>query len=176
MRQQDYQNNLSQRQVVSRHNTFKGAELKLHSQTYKLFNTTHTGVKPRTGTGSSDQWDGRVLESKTLSQRMSDSVALNKKFISRHWDWDEEYRILRKYGLLWKMTVGVGGVCSLTSEALVNPNKCVPPPAYFERRGWFRAGLPFFRDDFEMRRPLLPNLTHPEYPITPEAAQRFLQD
>ncbi|KAG8314740.1 hypothetical protein J6590_085719 [Homalodisca vitripennis] len=68
----------------------------------------------------------------------------------------------------------VGGVCSLTSEALVNLNKGVPPPAYFDWRGWFRAGLPFFRDDFEMRRPLLPNLTHPHYPITPEAAQRFL--
>ncbi|KAG8267792.1 hypothetical protein J6590_041707 [Homalodisca vitripennis] len=27
-----------------------------------------------------------------------------------------------------------------------------------------------------MRRPLFPNLTHPEYPVTPEAAQRFLQD
>ncbi|KAG8253609.1 Protein dennd6a [Homalodisca vitripennis] len=70
----------------------------------------------------------------------------------------------------------VGGVCSLTSEVLVNLNKGVPPPAYFDWRGWFRAGLPFFWDDFEMRRPLLPNLTHPEYPITPEAAQRFLQD
>ncbi|KAG8247861.1 putative ubiquitin carboxyl-terminal hydrolase FAF-X [Homalodisca vitripennis] len=44
----------------------------------------------------------------------------------------------------------VGGVCSLTSEVLVNLNKGVPPPAYFDWRGWFRAGLPFFRDDFEM--------------------------
>ncbi|KAG8242780.1 hypothetical protein J6590_059297 [Homalodisca vitripennis] len=44
--------------------------------------------------------------------------------------------------LLWKMTVGVGGVCSLTSEALVNLNKGVPSPAYFDWRGWFRAGLP----------------------------------
>ncbi|KAG8297900.1 hypothetical protein J6590_027061 [Homalodisca vitripennis] len=52
--------------------------------------------------------------------------------------------------LLWKMTIGVGGVCSLTSEALVNLNKGVPPPAYFDWRGWFRAGLPFFWDDFEM--------------------------
>ncbi|KAG8299452.1 hypothetical protein J6590_100759 [Homalodisca vitripennis] len=52
--------------------------------------------------------------------------------------------------LLWKMTVGVSGVCSLTSEVLVNLNKGVPPPAYFDWRGWFRAGLPFFRDDFEM--------------------------
>ncbi|KAG8326565.1 hypothetical protein J6590_038444 [Homalodisca vitripennis] len=48
------------------------------------------------------------------------------------------------------MTVGVGGVCSLTSEALVNLNKVVPHPAYFDWRGWFRASLPFFRDDFEM--------------------------
>ncbi|KAG8265157.1 hypothetical protein J6590_101303, partial [Homalodisca vitripennis] len=39
------------------------------------------------------------------------------------------------------MTVGVG-VCSLTSEALVNLNKGVPPPAYFDWRGWFTAGLP----------------------------------
>ncbi|KAG8335647.1 60S ribosomal protein L31 [Homalodisca vitripennis] len=44
--------------------------------------------------------------------------------------------------LLWKMTVGVGGVCSLTSEALVNLNKGLPPPAYFDWRGWFTAGLP----------------------------------
>ncbi|KAG8309073.1 hypothetical protein J6590_094861 [Homalodisca vitripennis] len=73
--------------------------------------------------------------------------------------------------LLWKMTVGVGGICSLTSEVLVNLNKGVPPPAYFDCRGSFRAGLPFFQDDFEMRRPLLHNLTHPEYPITPEAAK-----
>ncbi|KAG8241120.1 hypothetical protein J6590_093841 [Homalodisca vitripennis] len=36
----------------------------------------------------------------------------------------------------------VGGVCSLTSEALVNLNKGVSPPAYFDWRGWFRAGLP----------------------------------
>ncbi|KAG8268975.1 hypothetical protein J6590_011586 [Homalodisca vitripennis] len=36
----------------------------------------------------------------------------------------------------------VGGVCSLTSEALVNLNKGVPPPAYFDWRGWFTAGLP----------------------------------
>ncbi|KAG8271675.1 hypothetical protein J6590_057695 [Homalodisca vitripennis] len=35
-------------------------------------------------------------------------------------------------------------------EALVNLNKGVPPPAYFDWRGWFTAGLPFFRDDFEM--------------------------
>ncbi|KAG8313354.1 U3 snoRNP protein [Homalodisca vitripennis] len=47
-------------------------------------------------------------------------------------------------------------------------NKGVPPPAYFDWKGWFIAGLPFFR-----RRPLLStNLTHPEYPVTPEAAQR----
>ncbi|KAG8322014.1 hypothetical protein J6590_032746 [Homalodisca vitripennis] len=46
---------------------------------------------------------------------------------------------------------GVGGVCSLTSEVLINLNKGVPPPAYFDWRGWFRAaGLPFFWDDFEM--------------------------
>ncbi|KAG8283531.1 hypothetical protein J6590_014050 [Homalodisca vitripennis] len=44
--------------------------------------------------------------------------------------------------LLWRMAVGVGGVCSLTSEALVNLNKGVPPPAYFDWRGWFTAGLP----------------------------------
>ncbi|KAG8247064.1 hypothetical protein J6590_069600, partial [Homalodisca vitripennis] len=48
------------------------------------------------------------------------------------------------------MTVGVGGICSLTSEVLVNLNKGVPPPAYFDCRGSFRAGLPFFQDDFEM--------------------------
>ncbi|KAG8334209.1 hypothetical protein J6590_095809 [Homalodisca vitripennis] len=47
-----------------------------------------------------------------------------------------------KNNLLWRMAVGVGGVCSLTSEALVNLNKGVPPPAYFDWRGWFTAGLP----------------------------------
>ncbi|KAG8260608.1 hypothetical protein J6590_093149 [Homalodisca vitripennis] len=35
-------------------------------------------------------------------------------------------------------------------EALVNLNKGVSPPAYFDCRDWFRAGLSFFRDDFEM--------------------------
>ncbi|KAG8303336.1 hypothetical protein J6590_013608 [Homalodisca vitripennis] len=35
-------------------------------------------------------------------------------------------------------------------KALVNLNKGVPPPAYFDWRGCFRAGLPSFRDDFEM--------------------------
>ncbi|KAG8302602.1 hypothetical protein J6590_028512 [Homalodisca vitripennis] len=80
-------------------------------------------------------------------------------------------------GLMWEMTVEVGGVCSLTSEVLAILNKVVPPLPYFNWRCWFRAGLPFLgRHHFEMRRPLLPNLTHPEYPVTPEAAQRFLQD
>ncbi|KAG8320641.1 hypothetical protein J6590_064393 [Homalodisca vitripennis] len=46
--------------------------------------------------------------------------------------------------LLWEMTVGVGGICSLTSEG-------VPPPAYFDWRGWFRAGLPFFWGDMTLR-------------------------
>ncbi|KAG8332697.1 hypothetical protein J6590_015512 [Homalodisca vitripennis] len=90
-------------------------------------------------------------------------------------------------GLLWAMTVGVGGVCSLTSEVLGSLNKGVPSPTYFDRRGWFRAGLPFFQGDMTLRcsalilphgsrfflmQPLLPNLTQPEYPVTPEAAQR----
>ncbi|KAG8310719.1 hypothetical protein J6590_058872 [Homalodisca vitripennis] len=30
---------------------------------------------------------------------------------------------------LWEMTVGVGGVCSLTSEVLASLNKGMPPPA-----------------------------------------------
>ncbi|KAG8319205.1 hypothetical protein J6590_096670 [Homalodisca vitripennis] len=34
-------------------------------------------------------------------------------------------------------------VCSLTSEVLANLKKGVPPLAYFDWRGWFRAGLPF---------------------------------
>ncbi|KAG8306910.1 hypothetical protein J6590_035988 [Homalodisca vitripennis] len=49
------------------------------------------------------------------------------------------------------MTVGVGGVCSLTSEVLASLNKGVPPPAYFDWRGWFRAGLHFFRGDMTLR-------------------------
>ncbi|KAG8249662.1 hypothetical protein J6590_015158 [Homalodisca vitripennis] len=42
------------------------------------------------------------------------------------------------------MTVGVGGVCSLIPEVVASLNKDVPPPAYFDWRGWIRAGLPFF--------------------------------
>ncbi|KAG8291938.1 hypothetical protein J6590_049852 [Homalodisca vitripennis] len=49
--------------------------------------------------------------------------------------------------LLWEMTVGVGGVCSLTSEVLVNLNKGVPHSACFDWRGWLRTGLLFFRGD-----------------------------
>ncbi|KAG8262386.1 hypothetical protein J6590_053023 [Homalodisca vitripennis] len=45
----------------------------------------------------------------------------------------------------------VGGVCSPTSEVLASLNKGVPPPAYFDWRGWFRAGLPFFRRDMTLR-------------------------
>ncbi|KAG8252205.1 hypothetical protein J6590_063558 [Homalodisca vitripennis] len=56
--------------------------------------------------------------------------------------------------LLWEMTVGVGGVCSLSSEVLASLNKVVPPLAYFNWICWFRAGLPFLgRHDFEMQCP-----------------------
>ncbi|KAG8262728.1 hypothetical protein J6590_048242 [Homalodisca vitripennis] len=93
-------------------------------------------------------------------------------------------RICRDFGVQWEMTVGIGGVCSLTSEVLANLTKGMPPPAYFDWRGWFRAGLRFFQGDMrcstlmdlDRRRPLLPNLTYPEYPVTPEAGKRFLQD
>ncbi|KAG8315355.1 hypothetical protein J6590_072719 [Homalodisca vitripennis] len=47
--------------------------------------------------------------------------------------------------LLWEMTAGGGGVCSLTSTRV-----CYPP-AYFNWSGWFRAGLPFFRGDMTLR-------------------------
>ncbi|KAG8265660.1 hypothetical protein J6590_089957 [Homalodisca vitripennis] len=50
-----------------------------------------------------------------------------------------------RFILLWDMTIGVGGVCSLTSEDLASLIKGVPPPAYFYWRAWFRAGLPFSR-------------------------------
>ncbi|KAG8283895.1 hypothetical protein J6590_007913 [Homalodisca vitripennis] len=53
--------------------------------------------------------------------------------------------------LLWEMTVGVGGVCSLTSEVLANLTKSMPPPSYFDWRGWFRADLPFFQGDITLR-------------------------
>ncbi|KAG8286817.1 hypothetical protein J6590_051807 [Homalodisca vitripennis] len=53
--------------------------------------------------------------------------------------------------LLREMTVGVGRVCSLTSEVLAILNKSVPPPANFDWRGWFRAGRPFFREDMTLR-------------------------
>ncbi|KAG8265044.1 hypothetical protein J6590_103704 [Homalodisca vitripennis] len=45
--------------------------------------------------------------------------------------------------LLREMTVGV--------EVLAILNKGVPPPAYFDWRGWFRAGLPFIRGDMTLR-------------------------
>ncbi|KAG8329952.1 hypothetical protein J6590_074675 [Homalodisca vitripennis] len=47
-----------------------------------------------------------------------------------------------KSSLQWEMTVGVGGVCFLTSEVLTSFNKGVLTPAYFDRRGWFRAPTP----------------------------------
>ncbi|KAG8287027.1 hypothetical protein J6590_047004 [Homalodisca vitripennis] len=50
----------------------------------------------------------------------------------------------------------------------------VPSPACFD---WFICGLPFFRGDMTLKlvRPLPPNLTHPEYPATPEAALSCLE-
>ncbi|KAG8253504.1 hypothetical protein J6590_033879 [Homalodisca vitripennis] len=72
---------------------------------------------------------------------------------------------------------------------VVGLNKGVPTPPYFQWRGWCRAGLTFFRRDMTLRlvprfflmdldrRRLLPlNLTHPESPVTPEAALRLLYD
>ncbi|KAG8247277.1 hypothetical protein J6590_064245 [Homalodisca vitripennis] len=53
--------------------------------------------------------------------------------------------------LPWKMTVGVGGVCSITSEVLASLNKGVPTHAYFDWIGWFRAGLSFFQGDMILR-------------------------
>ncbi|KAG8305233.1 hypothetical protein J6590_074037, partial [Homalodisca vitripennis] len=50
--------------------------------------------------------------------------------------------------LLREMTVGV---CSLTSEVPASLKKGMPPPACFDWRGWFRAGLPFFRGDTTLR-------------------------
>ncbi|KAG8254236.1 hypothetical protein J6590_011933 [Homalodisca vitripennis] len=48
--------------------------------------------------------------------------------------------------LLREMTVGVGGVCSLTSEVLASLNKSVPPPTYFDWREQVLNGqvLPHF--------------------------------
>ncbi|KAG8306882.1 hypothetical protein J6590_035959 [Homalodisca vitripennis] len=37
------------------------------------------------------------------------------------------------------------GLWEWESEVLAGLNKGVPPPACFDWRGWFRAGLPFFR-------------------------------
>ncbi|KAG8311343.1 hypothetical protein J6590_045666 [Homalodisca vitripennis] len=53
--------------------------------------------------------------------------------------------------LLREMTIGVGGVCSLTSDVLASLNKGVPPSAYFDWRGCMRAGFPFFRGDMTLR-------------------------
>ncbi|KAG8272711.1 hypothetical protein J6590_036585 [Homalodisca vitripennis] len=62
------------------------------------------------------------------------------------------------------------------SGVLVSLKKVVPPSACFDWRCWFRADLPFFPGghDFEISALILrhgsPNLTHPEYPVTPEGA------
>ncbi|KAG8242371.1 hypothetical protein J6590_067406 [Homalodisca vitripennis] len=37
------------------------------------------------------------------------------------------------------------------SEVLASLNKGLPPPACFDWRGWFRAGLPFFWGDLTLR-------------------------
>ncbi|KAG8275208.1 hypothetical protein J6590_091310, partial [Homalodisca vitripennis] len=57
-----------------------------------------------------------------------------------------------RYSLMWDITVGVDGVCSLTSEVLPSLNKGVPPPAYFDWRVWFRSTPPLLpgRHDVEM--------------------------
>ncbi|KAG8337835.1 hypothetical protein J6590_015507 [Homalodisca vitripennis] len=70
--------------------------------------------------------------------------------------------------LLWEMTVG--------RFLLASKRVCHPPPSS-EMERLVQSWPPLLpeRHDFEMR-PLLPNFTHPEYPVTPEAAQRFLQD
>ncbi|KAG8291742.1 hypothetical protein J6590_053601 [Homalodisca vitripennis] len=70
--------------------------------------------------------------------------------------------------LMWEMTVGVGGVCSLTSNVLVNLKKGVPPLPTLTGEAGSELASP---SSGETRRPLLPNLEHPEYPVTPEAAQ-----
>ncbi|KAG8281822.1 hypothetical protein J6590_051878 [Homalodisca vitripennis] len=55
---------------------------------------------------------------------------------------------------------------SIVSEVLASLNKGMPLPACFNWRGWFRAGLPFFRGDMTLPLPILNNL------VTPEAALR----
>ncbi|KAG8298455.1 hypothetical protein J6590_013629 [Homalodisca vitripennis] len=45
----------------------------------------------------------------------------------------------------------MGLVGFLTSEVLANIKKGVPPPAYFNWRGWFKAGLPVFRGDMTLK-------------------------
>ncbi|KAG8292183.1 hypothetical protein J6590_045854 [Homalodisca vitripennis] len=69
----------------------------------------------------------------------------NRKF--RH---SGVHRQFDRSSLLWEKTVGVDGVCSLTSEVLASLTKGMPPRAYFDWRGWFRAGLPFFRGDMTL--------------------------
>ncbi|KAG8291736.1 hypothetical protein J6590_054469 [Homalodisca vitripennis] len=52
-------------------------------------------------------------------------------------------------------------------------HKSVPPPACFDWRGWFRAGFSFFRGLYlRLEAAPTPNLTHPNYPATPEAVER----
>ncbi|KAG8265665.1 hypothetical protein J6590_089962 [Homalodisca vitripennis] len=53
--------------------------------------------------------------------------------------------------LLREMTVGVGGVRFLISDVLPSLDKGIPPPTCFDWKGWFRAGLPFFRGDMTLR-------------------------
>ncbi|KAG8284168.1 hypothetical protein J6590_003861 [Homalodisca vitripennis] len=72
------------------------------------------------------------------------------------------------------MTVGVGGVCSLTSEFPASLNKSVPLSACFDWRGWFRGFLcPNSSSWISIGGgPTPPYLTHPEYPVTPEIANK----
>ncbi|KAG8303985.1 hypothetical protein J6590_104950 [Homalodisca vitripennis] len=101
--------------------------------------------------------------------------------INEHWLYEDEITLYVPEGFIVassfsrKPPLSRGGSSIMVLASL---NKGVSPPAYFDLRGWFRAGLPFFWGDMTLRLEAVPslNLTHLEYPVTPEAVQRSLYD
>ncbi|KAG8299379.1 hypothetical protein J6590_056701 [Homalodisca vitripennis] len=73
----------------------------------------------------------------TCDRVMTDNTNEERHITNRKCQDSEVQGPFDKSSLLGEVTVGVGGVCSLTSEIPASPSKGVPPPAYFDWRGWF---------------------------------------
>ncbi|KAG8325254.1 hypothetical protein J6590_072689 [Homalodisca vitripennis] len=68
-----------------------------------------------------------------------------------------------------------GGFFHKCQRFMLARHKGVPPSACFDWRGWFTAGcLKLFLMGLDIRWLLTPNLSYPEYPVIPKAAQRSL--